>query len=128
MTTRDERQTEAAVWCALAFGGGHASSVPQRGVRLLEEAIEAYQAAGGTEEMAQRLVSFVFSRPSGEISQEIGGVGVCLLALANAAGLSADYEEALEIARVLAKPASYFTARNEAKNAAGFDYTGAGRT
>jgi hypothetical protein len=43
-----------------------------------------------------------------------------LLALAAAAGLSADEAEVDEMLRVLNKPLEHFTARNEAKNAAGF--------
>ncbi len=119
--SRDDRQTVVGKWCAAAFGADHASSLPQRGVRLLEEAIELYQAAGGTPAMAHRLVDFIFDRPAGTVPQEMGGVAVTLLALANAAGQSADAEEVREIARVLAKPVSHFTARNDAKNAAGFD-------
>lgn len=120
MTERDERQRIVADWCAAAFGLGQASSVPQRGLRLLEEAIEAYQAAGCDRAMAHKLVDFVFDRPSGTVAQELGGVAVTLLALAAAAGESAEIEEQREIARVLSKPLEHFTARNAAKNGAGF--------
>lgn len=120
-TSRDQRQVETHNWCVAAFGHDQASSVPQRCVRLLEEAVEAYQAGGCTEEMAHRLVSFVFSRPSGDLSQELGGVGLTALALAAAIGCSADRAEAQELARVLAKPLAHFKARNEAKNEAGFE-------
>jgi hypothetical protein len=118
---RDGRQKIVSDWCAAAFGVEHASSLPQRGIRLLEEAVELAQACGCAPDMAHKLIDFVFSRPVGKISQELGGVGVTLLALAAAAGHSADGEEASEVARVLAKPPSYFTARDEAKNAAGFN-------
>lgn len=117
---RDARQTTVANWCRDAFGAGQASSVPQRGVRLLEEAIEAAQAAGADRDMAHKLVDYIFDRPAGELSQELGGVGVTVLALAAAAGLSADQAECTEIARVLAKPLSHFAARNQTKNDAGF--------
>lgn len=117
---RDKRQQEVADWCAAAFGADHANSIPQRGVRLLEEAIELYQAAGGAEEMARRLVTFVFARPFGAIGQEVGGVSLTLLALCQAAGISAEAEEVREFARVLAKPLSHFKARNDVKDAAGF--------
>jgi hypothetical protein len=118
---RDERQEMVAAWCAAAFGKGHASSLPQRGVRLLEEAIEAYQAVGGTADMAHRLVDFIFARPRGRLDQELGGVGVTLLALANAAALSADACESAEVLRILQKPLAHFAARNRAKNDAGFN-------
>jgi NTP pyrophosphatase (non-canonical NTP hydrolase) len=118
---RDARQQIVSGWCALSFGVGAASSVPQRAIRLLEEVIEAYQAAGGDPAMAHKLIDFVFARPVGELNKEIGAVGLVLLSLANAADVSADEEEAREVARVLAKPPTHWAARNANKNAAGFD-------
>lgn len=70
--------------------------------------------------MANKMVEFVFGRPVGDLAQEIGGVGVTTLALANAAGYNADKCEEDEVQRILAKPRSHFTARNQAKNEAGF--------
>ena len=120
LLSRDERQTTVAHWAQSAFGHDQATSLPQRGLRLLEEAIEAFQACGGDEAMAHKLVSFVFSRPPGTVGQELGGVAVTTLALAAAAGLSAEEEECREIHRVLSKPIREFTERNANKNAAGF--------
>jgi NTP pyrophosphatase (non-canonical NTP hydrolase) len=119
-TERDQRQTMIADWARLAFGHDEATSLPQRGIRLLEETIEAFQAVGGAEDKAIELVKYVFARPAGKIGQELGGVAVTTLALAAAAGLSADEEERREVQRVLNKPLGEFTARNAAKNAAGF--------
>lgn len=119
--SRDGRQEVIAQWCADAFGVEHATSLPQRGIRLAEEAIEAAQAAGCDRAMVHKLVDHIFDRPAGEIGQECGGVAVTLLALADAAGRSADAEEVREICRVLAKPVEHFAARNAAKNAAGFN-------
>lgn len=117
---RDQRQALIADWARAAFGEAEATGLPQRGIRLLEEAIEAFQACGGDEAIAHKLVKFVFARPPGEVGQELGGVAVTALALAAAAGLSADEEECREIQRVLGNPLSEFTARNASKNAAGF--------
>jgi hypothetical protein len=36
---RDNRQKIVADWCAAAFGVVHATNLPQRGIRLAEEAI-----------------------------------------------------------------------------------------
>ena len=121
--SRITRQRRVLQWAVEAFGVVQATDPKQRGVRLLEEAVEAYQAAGGDKVMAHLLVDFVFERPAGELAEELGGVAVTLLALAGAVGLSADHEEAREIARVLGKPVKEFSARNAAKNAAGFDAT-----
>lgn len=119
-TTRDERQATIFAWTQQAFGQEQAISHAQRALRLLEEAIEAYQAVGGDQEMAYALVEYVFNRPPGELRQELGGVSVCVLALAAAAGLSADEVERAEVARVLSKPIEHFRQRNAAKNEAGF--------
>jgi hypothetical protein len=114
------RQRNIAEWCMAAFGVEQATSLPQRGVRLAEEAIEAAQAAGAPIDMLHKLVDYVYSRPKGTIAQELGGVGVTALALAAAAGVSADECEAAEVARVLAKPLEHFAKRNAEKNGAGF--------
>ena len=117
---RDQRQAMTSDWARAAFGDAEATGIPQRGLRLLEEAIEAFQACGGDEAMAHKLVSFVFARPPGAVGQELGGVAVTALLLAEAAGLLADEEECREIHRVLSKPLREFSERNAAKNAAGF--------
>ena len=117
---RDDRQHMIADWAKAAFGHDQVTSIPQRGLRLLEEAIEAFQACGGDEAMAHKLVAFVFARPPGTVGQELGGVAVTVLLLAAAAGLSADEEESREVRRVLSKPLREFTERNASKNAAGF--------
>lgn len=117
---RDERQKRVTDWARAAFGEAEATGLAQRGVRLLEEAIEAFQACGGDEEIAHKLVAFVFARPAGTVGQELGGVSVTMLALAAAAGLSADEEECREVSRVLSKPVGEFTARNASNNSAGF--------
>jgi NTP pyrophosphatase (non-canonical NTP hydrolase) len=117
---RERRQASVFAWAKSAFGEVQATSLPQRGLRLLEEAIEAYQACGGQRDQAFHLVGYVFSRPPGVLHQELGGVAVTTLCLAAAAGLSVDVEEEREVNRVLSKPIAEFTKRNEAKNAAGF--------
>jgi NTP pyrophosphatase (non-canonical NTP hydrolase) len=122
---REYRQGQVAEWCSAAFGSEHASSIPQRAVRLLEEAIELAQAAGVPRPMAENLLGFIYCKPAGELHQEIGGVSLCILALATAAGLSAEAEEVREIERVMSKPLEWFAARNKAKNLAGFDVAGA---
>jgi hypothetical protein len=117
---RGRRQEMLASWAELAFGRDQATSLPQRALRLLEEAIEAFQATGGDPAIAHKLVDFVFGRPAGTVNQELGGVAVTTLLLAAAAGLSADEEECREIHRVLTKPLKEFSERNAGKNAAGF--------
>lgn len=117
--TRDKRQVLVLRWAVGAFGADQATSLVQRGARLLEEACEAFQAAGGDADLARKVVEHVFSRPPGDLPQELGGVGITLLALAQAANASADGEELRELGRILSLPQEHFTKRNAAKNAAG---------
>ena len=70
--------------------------------------------------MLHRLIDHVYAKAVGELGQEVGGLGVTLLALAEAAGISADAAELREIERVRSKPLAGFSARNAAKKAAGF--------
>jgi NTP pyrophosphatase (non-canonical NTP hydrolase) len=118
-TGRNVQQRRIGEWAVAAFGEAEALSLPQRGLRLLEEAAEAAQAAGVLEEQARHLVGYVWARPVGRLSQELGGVGVTTLALAHAAGFSAAGAEDAEIARVLSKPIEHFSKRNKEKNDAG---------
>lgn len=117
---RDARQAAVADWARRAFGEARAASVPHRALRLLEEACEVYQAAGAGQPQAHQLLDFVFSRPPGIVDQELGGVGVCLLALAQAVGVSADAVEAREVERVLHRPIDGFQRRDQDKVDAGF--------
>lgn len=107
-------------WGVKAFGIDHMTSVPQRGLRLAEEAIELAQACDVKPEQLHKLIDYVYSRPVGPIKSEIGGVSVCLLALSMAVGVDADECEVEEINRVLSKPIEHFTKRNKEKNDAGF--------
>lgn len=117
--TRKMRQAEVLAWAVAAFGEPEATSVAQRGLRLLEEAAEAAQAAGVSRNRARAVVQYVYSRPIGELKQEVGGVGITLLCLGEAAGIDVDQAERDEIARVMSKPLEHFRQRNQAKNDAG---------
>lgn len=123
LVDRIKRQGVVANWCRRAFGAEQQASVEHRAIRFLEEAIEAYQAAGANADMAHKLIDYVFSRPAGTLARELGGVGVTVLALAESANIEAEVEECREIRRVLSKPVEHFTKRNAMKDAAGFSAT-----
>lgn len=96
----DDFQRTIVKWCVDMFGPKCARDPKERGLRLLEEAIEAAQAVNVSREDAHKLVDYVFGRPTGEISQEISGVLVTVLSLADAAGISAELSLVREIARI----------------------------
>lgn len=123
--TRDDRQRFVAYLAREAFGEESAASLPERALRHLEESLELYQAAGGPKDLARALVDRVFSRAAGAIAQEVGGSALTLLALSEAAGLSADEAEAAEVNRVQAVGAAALAARNAEKVEAGFTLTSA---
>lgn len=114
---RDHRQQIIARWTQRTFGIA-SMTVEERAGRFLEEAMELAQCFI-PKEKAQRLLDYVYSRPVGNPKQEMGGVGVTLLVLAEVLGLSASNEEMMEQARVQAVPAEVFRARHNAKAAAG---------
>lgn len=120
MNVRNNRQKLIAEWCIAAFGKDHAASVEQRGLRLVEEVIEAAQAAQCDPGILHKLIDYIYKKPAGDLRQELGGVGICLLAIASAAGLNAEETENAECTRVLSKPLAFFTERNNKKNEAGF--------
>ena len=113
--SRFYRQKRVGNWVRSMFGDDVAMSMPERGMRLAEEALEAAQAAGVDEATALRLVMRVYNRPSGTLQKEVGQVGVTLLALAEAAGLDADEAEFFEVIRISTIPKETFAARHAAK-------------
>lgn len=89
VTTLNGFQQLIGNWCALAFGDTCASNPQERGLRLLEEAIELGQSLEITKEQAHLLVDYVYGRPVGEVRQEISGVLITLFALTTAVGANA---------------------------------------
>jgi len=115
---RDERQMIAFLWAKKVFGA-ECMTLDERAKRFFEEAVELAQACGLSQDEVTKIVAHVYSKRRGEIAQELGGVGVTLLTLALAAGLSADLEEWHELCRVVAKPDDQFRKRHNEKAAAG---------
>ncbi|MDP2346759.1 MAG: hypothetical protein Q8N34_03430 [Gammaproteobacteria bacterium] len=90
-------------WMMACFGEEIAGDVVERNHRFLEEALELVQACGCTQAEAQELVSYVYGRPVGEMSQEVGGVMVTLAALCNAQKLNFFDLSEEELSRVWTK-------------------------
>ena len=115
---RDNRQRAVLQWVSDTFGEP-ATAVEERVLRVLEEAVELAQAEGVTRDRARSVVDYVFSKPPGDPSQEVGGLGVTLLAYCEASGLLADTEEQHEFDRVIAMDPTLFRARHNKKADAG---------
>ena len=117
--SRSGRQELVTEWCRRAFGKESQEDRGKRALRVLEEAIELFQAEGGLRTQADVLLDRVYSRAAGEPHQEVGGLSVTLLSYCSAAGLSADACETAEIERVLARPLDEARRRHDEKTRAG---------
>jgi len=97
---RMEYQVRVRDWVLRCFGPVIANDMTERGFRFLEEALELVQSSGTTKEQALALVDYVYSRPTGEQGQEVGGVMVTLAALCSAACVDMQAAGERELSRV----------------------------
>ena len=79
-----------------------ASNPLERARRFLEEALELVQAVGLDQAEVAMLSLYTYSRPVGELAQEMGGARLSMAALAASLGLDADECGEVELARVSA--------------------------
>lgn len=93
-------QTWVRNWVVDCFGKEVADNKEERNHRFLEEALELFQSLGGTQQEANLLVEYVFNRPLGEPSQEVGGVATTLAALCSANELDLSGCAFKELARI----------------------------
>ena len=93
-------QARVRPWLLECFGSEIAADKRERNHRFLEESVELVQACGCTQVEAHQLVNYVFNRPLGERSQEVGGVMVTLAALCLAHHMDMHEAGEAELARV----------------------------
>lgn len=95
--------TQRAVleWVKNTFGIGVASSKEERLKRFLEEVLELNQACGMPYHDVMKIIDYVYTRPEGDIKQEMGGVIVTLYALAEVLDINAMDCGILEFDRVV---------------------------
>lgn len=79
-----EFQSRVHEWTTACFGIDIAYDTVERNHRFIEEALELVQACGMTQADAHALVNYVYARPAGSVTQEVGGALVTLAALCNA--------------------------------------------
>lgn len=96
-------QARVQPWMMACFGAEISSDRVERADRFIEEALELVQAGGYTAERAHALVDYVFTRPKGEIPQEIGGVMVTLAAFCLAYGEDMSAAGETELKRIWTK-------------------------
>lgn len=115
----NDLQHRCAAWVEKTFGISMLTDKEERGMRMLEEAIEVAQAIGVPRERAALLVNVVYDKPAGDVEQEIGGLGTTVLTLATTLGANFLETTEKEVSRIESLPAEHFRKRNVAKAAAG---------
>ena len=75
-------------WVKTTFGTETLGDVKVRRQRFLEEALELVQATGGTPQEVANATTYVFSRPVGEVNNEVGGTLNTLSALCTSIGVN----------------------------------------
>jgi NTP pyrophosphatase (non-canonical NTP hydrolase) len=93
-------QTRVDRWVVAAFGMSIARDKVERSHRFLEEALELAQAVGCSRADAIDLIDYVFSRPPGDVSQEVGGVMVTLGSLCETCSVDMVESGERELARI----------------------------
>jgi hypothetical protein len=111
-------QKEVLAWAVRSFGEV-ACNCDERAARLAEEAIEIAQAEGVSLEVIVRIASRVYSRPAGDLWQELGGLGITAMAFAESVGLSLSDCTEREWHRVLSKSPEWWERKHAEKVAAG---------
>lgn len=99
MTTIRELQHRAQEWVETTLPG-QVINRKTRAARFLEEAAEAAQAAGLSAADAGLVMHQVYSRPPGELHQELAGSMTTLCILATAANVDLEWASLAEMARM----------------------------
>lgn len=118
----DAFQQRVAAWMDECFDRSLYGNMTERGDRFLEEVLELLQSKGYDPSRVDTLVRYVYSRPIGEPSQEVGGVMVTLAGFCSVAGLDMAQAGIDELARITSPDVMQKIRRKQAaKNALHFD-------
>jgi hypothetical protein len=118
MGSKGARPAAALAWAVETFGPV-AADPAERGLRLLEEAMELAQCLGVSGAQADALALRVWGRDPGLLHQEFAQVLLCLEAAAAASRVDLDAVAEKEFARIQKLPASHHRRRHEVKKRGG---------
>ena len=96
-------QARVAPWMDACFGPEISGDRLERGDRLLEEVLELLQSGEYPRDRIAALTEYVWSRPAGELTQEVGGVMLTLAGYCLAYDLDMHDAGESELARVWTK-------------------------
>lgn len=95
----DRFQEEVATWVETCFGAESAADTVIRTHRFIEEAVELAQAMRVPKDEVLQIVDYVYSRPIGDVHQEVGGTITTLTALCNSVKLPLRWAAVTELIR-----------------------------
>jgi hypothetical protein len=93
-------QLRVGDWLKSCFSEKIRKDPRERCRRFAEESLELVQSLGLTSDDAHKLVDYVYGRPTGEPSQEVGGVLITLAALCSAFEIEMELAGEYELHRV----------------------------
>ena len=96
----EQFQARVQPWMLACFSAEISTDRVERGDRLLEEVLELLQSGGYDPARVEALRDYVWGRPAGEPSQEVGGVMVTLAAYCLAHDLDMHDAGEVELARI----------------------------
>lgn len=96
-------QREVTTWILDCFGKAVMEDKPERTHRFVEESLELAQACGCSREEVLQMVDYVYSRPVGEVEQEVGGTLITLAGLCSAHSVDMHDAGEVELTRVWSK-------------------------
>jgi hypothetical protein len=117
-------QKTIADWVIRTFGLQCFTTRKERALRVLEEALELAQSCGISLDEADGVLMHVYSRPEGEVRQELAGVAVTALAFAESQNFNLAEIVAEEVTRVLAKDIDELRKKHQQKKEAGISMGG----
>lgn len=96
-------QSRVRPWLVACFSEDFDTEEHAREARFIEEAIELFQAKGRSFDELISVAKYVYSRPVGEVHQEVGGVMTTLAALCIVSKLDMHEAGEAELARIWTK-------------------------
>jgi len=115
----NDPQQRIGSWVVDVYGMASLLDLMERGYRCIEEVLELGQVLGVPPSMVSTIMNRVYKRPVGDLRQEVSGVVLTAMALAEAAGFRVDDVVADELHRIHSLPREFFVAKHQEKVIAG---------
>lgn len=96
-------QSRIHAWAVKCFGEDVVNNKTERAHRFIEESLELVQAVGVSRAECEQVLDYVYSRPVGDVKQEIGGTIITLSVLCSIFDVALDEQAETELERIWEK-------------------------